>query len=282
MSHEKAFDLHLKGLGLGIWEQTEKEQLLLSSAGQQPIAHSINAMNKKEFKQTKKKFVSAYFLAKTEAFFPKLISHKERHNVIVSTAYCNRTLGTLFLEYIAENLREGLKEKLNLRNFYSLLTGGSTDSAVNKKEVFFVLTFNPKPEGNNEVSVELNYFDLVEPKTANAEGIINTIQESFKGVKINYLNKLVGYGSDGVSVNRGAKEGIKTILQRDNKGLTFGWCVVQKLKLASKMHLRVLHSMTLNQLLLRLYYLYEKSPKKLRHLKQLSELYKESDFSVGA
>ena len=33
MSHEKTFDLHLKGFGLGIRERTEKEQLLLSSIG---------------------------------------------------------------------------------------------------------------------------------------------------------------------------------------------------------------------------------------------------------
>ena len=77
---------------------------MLSSTGQQPIVHSINVMNEKDFKQTKKKFESAYFLAKNEAplsLFPKLIGHKERHSVIVATAYLDRTSGTLFLEYIA-------------------------------------------------------------------------------------------------------------------------------------------------------------------------------------
>ena len=54
-------------------------------------------------------------------------------------------------------------------------------------------------------------------ETKDAEGIVNPIEESFKGVKINCLNKLVGFGSDGTSVNRLAKEGIKTILQRENE-----------------------------------------------------------------
>ena len=139
MSHEKAFDFHLKSLGLGIREQTEKEQLLLSSTAQQSLVHGINVMNKKDFKQTKKKFGSAYFLAKNgvpSSLFLKLISNKERHCVFVGTAYCNRTSGTLFLEYIPENLREGLKEMLNTRKFCSLLTDGSTNSAVNQKRPF--------------------------------------------------------------------------------------------------------------------------------------------------
>ena len=106
------------------------------------------------------------------------------------------------MEYIAEKLRVGLKEKLNMRNFYSLLTDDSTDSAVNRKETFFVFTLNPQPEGNNKVSVEVNYFDLVELETVSAEGIVNTIKESFKGVKINYLSKL-GLISDCATLNRG-------------------------------------------------------------------------------
>ena len=51
MSHKNAFNLHLKGLEIGIREQTEKEQLLLSSTGQQPIVQGINVMNEKDFKQ---------------------------------------------------------------------------------------------------------------------------------------------------------------------------------------------------------------------------------------
>ena len=135
-------------------------------------------------------------------------------------------MGTLYLEYIVENLRKGLKEKLNTRSFYSLLTDGSTESAVNEKDAFFVLTFNSKPEGGNKISVELNYFDL--------ESTVNAIEESFKGVRINYLDKLVGFSSHGASVKRGAKEGIKTILQRENEWLTFGWYVAHRLELALK------------------------------------------------
>ena len=138
MSHKKVFDHHLKGLELGIQEQVEKEQLLLSSIGQHPIIHSITIINKTDLSE-QKKFESSYFLAKKEvplSLFLKLISHQERHSVIVGTGYHNRTLGTLFLEIVAENLTEGLKEKLNSRNFFGLLTDGSTNSAVNTHSLF--------------------------------------------------------------------------------------------------------------------------------------------------
>ena len=107
--------------------------------------------------------------------------------------------------------------QLNTRNFYSLLTDGSFDSAVNESETFFVLAFNHKPEGSNKVSVELNYHDLVELETDKAEGIVNEIEESFKGVKINYHDKLVSFSSDSASVNRGVKQGMKTIFQREDE-----------------------------------------------------------------
>ena len=95
-----------------------------------------------------------------------------------------------------------MKGKVKYVEFLWLLTDGSTNSAVNEKETFFVLTFNPKPEGSNKVSVKLNYYDLVELETTDAEGIINAIEESCKGLKINYLDEFVIFGSGGASVIR--------------------------------------------------------------------------------
>ena len=72
-----------------------------------------------------------------------------------------------------------------------------------------MITFNPTPGGSDKVQIEVNYFDLVEPETADANGIVKAIKTSFEQVNIDYLEKLVGFGSDGASVNRGEKDGIK-------------------------------------------------------------------------
>ena len=49
------------------------------------------------------------------------------------------------------------------------------------------------------------------------------------------MDKFVGFGSDGASVNCGKKEGvIKTLLQESNEWLVFGWCVAHRLELPLK------------------------------------------------
>ena len=159
------------------------------------------------------------------------------------------------------------------------MSDGSTDTSVTEKEAFFVITFNPTPGGSDKVQIEVNYFDLVEPETADANGIVKAIKTSFEQVNIDYLEKLVGFGSDGASVNRGEKDGIKAQLQRENKWLTFGWCVAHRLELALKDSLSGAPFAEIDELILRLYYLYKKSPKKLRQLKELCNLYDETEFS---
>ena len=63
------------------------------------------------------------------------------------------------------------------------------------KEAFFVITFNPFPQGSNSISVDITFFDLVDLKTADANGIIEAIKTSFEAVNIEYLDKHVGFGA---------------------------------------------------------------------------------------
>ena len=157
-----------------------------------------------------------------------------------------------------------MKEKLTKRTFYSLLSDGSPDSTVIETDAFFVLTFNSRLESSDKISVESNYFGLFEPEVGDANGSIKAIIKSFNEVKINYLDKLVGFSSDGASVNMGDKEEIKTILQQENEWLTFGWCVAHKPELALNDAMKRTAFDGIDELLLRLYYLHKKSPKKLR------------------
>jgi hypothetical protein len=56
-------------------------------------------------------------------------------------------------------------------------------------------------------------------KKADAEGITNAIEESFKslGILPNELySKLVGFGADGASVNSGNKNGVKALLEKNS------------------------------------------------------------------
>ena len=222
IAHKMAFNLFLRDSGLNERERTNKERLLLNSSGQQSIIDGLNVMNEKDFE-------SVYFLVKNEislSTYQKLLNHEENHRVMLGTAYRNRTSGTLMIDFIAESLRNDFKKKFDKANFYGLLSDSSTDSSLAEKEAFFVITFNPFPQGSNSISVDITFFDLVGLKTADANGIIKAIKTSFEAVNFEYLDKLVG--------NSGKKNGVKTKLQTENEWLKFGWCVAHRLELALK------------------------------------------------
>ena len=111
-------------------------------------------MNKKDLAETKLKLESAYFQAKIQAplsLLSKLLSHKERHNVMLRNVWTNKTSGTEFIQSITKSLGNNTKNKIENSNFYSWLTDAFTDSSVTEQEAFFVMTFDPNPIGNKNV-----------------------------------------------------------------------------------------------------------------------------------
>ena len=87
-------------------------------------------------------------------------------------------------------------------------------------------------------------------------------------------NKLVGFTSDGASVNRGDKNSVKTLLRDDYSWLVFIWCIAHHLELALEDALKGTRFDGIDEMLLRSYYLYQKAPKKLRQLRELFEMYR--------
>ena len=98
----------------------------------------------------------------------------------------------------------------------------------------------------------------------------------------NWLSRLVGYSYDGASANCGKKEGVKTILQIDCEWLTFGWCVAHLFELALKDSLGKTAFSEVDELILCIYYLYKKLPKKLQQLRELVNVCEEMyEFKAG-
>ena len=79
--------------------------------------------------------------------------------------------------------------------------------------------------------------------------------------------------SDGTSVNSSIKKGIISLIIKENPWVGFVWCFAHRLELALKQVLKEWFKPI--TCLMNLYYLYEKSSKKLRELKVLHELLKE-------
>ena len=77
----------------------------------------------------------------------------------------------------------------------------------------------------------------------------------------NWKNKLVGFGSDGASVNMAAG-GLRGYLEADIPWVVVFWCLAHRLELSLKDALKHTLFSKVDEMLMRMYYLYEKSPKK--------------------
>lgn len=88
--------------------------------------------------------------------------------------------------------------------------------------------------------------------------------------------KLVALGADGASVNSGDKGGVRALLEEDMPWVVYMWCMSHRLELALKSALADTFFESVNKMLLNLYLLFYKSPKKLRELKEIHDLLKDS------
>ena len=281
-AHKKSFDLHMRQKGLAVLDRRDALQDILTGSKQTDILTGISSMQKVDVELTKKKFEVAYFIAKEELPLIKykaILSLEEKHGVTLGNGYRNENTGGVFIDYISKTLCNSLKSKLEKVNFYAILTDGSTDTSISDNEAVFVLYFDPSPPGLDKIKIMTSFVKLVHMKSADAPGVIECMKDAFTciGIEEDFYAKLVGFGSDGASVNRGRKEGVKTILQRDNEWLTFGWCVAHRMELALKDGLSGTSFDDVDNLILNMYYLYKKSPKKLRQLQQLVGIYEEAD-----
>ena len=69
----------------------------------------------------------------------------------------------------------------------------------------------------------MSYLSLEDLHGADAKNVLACIKNSVKSIldSEDFIAKLVGFGSDGASVNAGKKEGVKSLIQHENPWITF-------------------------------------------------------------
>ena len=157
-------------------------------------------------------------------------------------------------------------------NFLSIQADGSTDAGNVEDELFLVLYFDPHSE-DRKVHVRNQFLAVLRPKSANAEGLFECCTRALDFVGVaNWESKLVGFGCDGASVNVAAG-GLRGYLERAVPGVVVFWCLAHRLELSLKDALKGTLFTAVDDMLMRVFYLYEKSPKKYRDLDDIvSEL----------
>lgn len=237
-----------------------------------------------------KKFDLSFVIAKEHLSFRKFQSlHdlEERHGVDLGQTYNNKDAACSFVHYIAESQRQQFLSRLKSScHFYSILMDGSVDKGRVENELFLIM-FCTVDKETEEVRTEVRYWNVVVPRKADAGGLVECIDTATTTLGIeNVLNMddvlgvgelpiLVGCGTDGAAVNIAEQNGMRGKIQKALPWVYWSWCFAHRLELACKDSFcsKLFHD--IDDMLLRLYYLYDKSPKKCRELSDLIENLKE-------
>ena len=233
-----------------------------------PIAKALCTMDKTSKEVLQKKFEIAYFICKENLAFTKmapLCELQAKHGIHLGTGYKNNQACSVFIEYIAKEQRVLLNEKLKNAKYYSIQADGSTDCANKEEELFLVLYFDPYTD-DGKVHVRNKFFAVRQPKNGTAAGLYESLVRAFNHVDVNdWKDKLIGFGCDGTSVNI-AGNGLKGYLEQSCPWIVTFWCLAHRLELSIKDALKSTYFSTIDDVLMRLYYLYENSAKKCREL----------------
>ena len=143
-----------------------------------------------------------------------------------------------------------------------------------EEELFLVVYFDPSAD-DGKIHVRNRLFAVRQPVRANAEGLFECFTRALDYVNIvNWKDKLVGFGCDGANVNIGAN-GLRGFLEEHAPWIVMFWCLAHRLELSLQDALKSTLFSTIDEMLLHLYFLYEKSPKKCRDLDEIVQSLKE-------
>ena len=103
-------------------------------------------------------------------------------------------------------MREDLKNLIFKVSNVSVLSDGSTDSAVTEQEIIYALSVC-------EGTPVLKYLSIEDVKNADAPYLKLTLEVSFNRFGItHYYDKLIGLNLDGASVNMGKHNGLNVLV----------------------------------------------------------------------
>ena len=126
-----------------------------------PIGRVLCRIDEVAEAKIRRKFEIAYLMAKEEGIaFNKMNSLcqlEERHGVNLGQGYKNDLACSMFVDYIARDMRENLCDILQAANVFSIQMDGATDTANMEEELFLAVYFDPYSE-DGSVHVRNKYF----------------------------------------------------------------------------------------------------------------------------
>ena len=172
--------------------------------------------------------------------------------------------------YDWESYNGQFKKDLANTHYFCVLSDGSTDGSVIQEELVYLLFLKSgKPL--------LKFLSIEAANHANAEGIIECIKTAFEQIGIlDFQKRIMGLNVDGASVNTRVHNGVGVLMQADLPWLQVIHCFNHCLELAIKDAFQNDNFNKIDEMLMKFYYLYQKSPKRLRELKRIAEAWEKS------
>ena len=127
-----------------------------------PIAKPLNFLDAVTEQRLKKKFDIAYFICKQQLAFLKmgpLCELQARYGVDIDSNYTNNLPCTIFVQFIALEQRDILKNLLE-RIFFYIQCDGSTDSGNMEKELFLVIYLDTRAD-DDKVHIRNRFLQCV-------------------------------------------------------------------------------------------------------------------------
>ena len=255
-------DMHTRAMSLF---KKQKSSSVLEYA---PIARALTnlPMDERSMQQTQCKFEVAYTIAKEKLAFTKmqpLCDLEAKHGVDLGSSYRNDHACATIIEYIARDFQQQLVTSLNQSKFFSLQADSSTDTGNTENELFLVLYFDPHST-DGKVHVRDRFFTVRHLGSGTASGLLECLRRALQYMNItDWQQKIIGLGCDGCSANMGER-GLRGLLQQSLPWVVVFWCLAHRLELSLKDALKNTFFSSVDELLLQVYYVYEKSPKKSR------------------
>lgn len=222
-------------------------------------------------------FNTAFFVAHEELAFRKfagLCELQKKNGVQFSDQYKNDKGGKTFISHIAEVEKGKIQSAVSDSRFMSKVSDGSTDSSIVEQETVYVRCVSKKGRS------VCHFVDIVALESANTDGILHAIDQSFVGIGITETTlpqKLVGCNFDGASVIFGPKTGVATQLNnRVYQIILIMHCVAHNLELRVGDAIRTVPSLqsfldNVSQIFRFYYY----SPKIRRELHGFADIFEE-------
>jgi len=156
----------------------------------------------------------AYACAKEAIAFTKfgaLCEVQKRAGVLLGETSINKHSAKEFTMTVGEEVEEQLKQALFKSDFITVLVDGSTDCSVIEKKLIFVRFV----DADGLVCTKL--MALKDVQHADASGLLCVLKEAFMRVGLlDYDRRLIGFMSNGASVNFGPESGLLTQLTRSS------------------------------------------------------------------